>query len=60
MRFIQCLVFVASLFLVSACGGANRQDDSGVQDIQPGDQSIIQPPSTRSAAPAGQVEERNI
>lgn len=60
MKFIQCLVLVGCLFLLSACGGANKQEDSGVQDIQPGDPSIIQPPSARPSAPAGQVEERNI
>lgn len=46
--------------MLSGCGGSTRSaDDGAVQDIQPGDQSIIQPPS-RSPAQAETLEERSL
>lgn len=56
-----CLA-VPLLFVMSACGAsapAPAHDSGAVQDINPGDKSIIQPPAARNAG-GSQLEERNI
>ena len=55
-------LLVGAMLLLGGCGGAAvRESDPGVQDIQPGDASVIQAPAPSSpAAPSGRVEERNI
>lgn len=64
MNFFNCakksLLPVACLFLLSGCGAppAPVEDPGGVQDIQPGEKSVITPPS-HQAAPTG-IEERNL
>ncbi len=58
-RFFQCLVFVG-LLLLSACAGGNKQEDPGVEDIQPGDQSVIQSPSYQAPAKGDNIGEKNI
>lgn len=60
INFIRVFIFAGLLFL-SACAGSVKEEDPGVQDIQPGEKSVIQPPSPQSPAPQGrQIEERNI
>lgn len=51
------LVLACALYL-TACASGSVQEDPGVQDIQPGEQSVIQPPSHQ--APESQVREKNI
>lgn len=52
------ITFCACLFLLGGCGSAAR-DESGVQEIKPGEQSVIQPPATTQPAKGG-LEEKNI
>lgn len=59
LRFINFLIFGCMLFL-TACAGSVKEADPGVQDIQPGEQSVIQPPSSQPAQQGRQIEERNI
>ncbi len=47
---------------LAGCGAAETpvaREPAGVQDINPGDQSVIQPPA-RQAEQGSQLEERNI
>lgn len=60
IKLIKFFIFACLLFL-TACAASVKEEDSGtVQDIQPGERSIIQPPSSQPAQPARQIEERNI
>ena len=54
---------VALLFaFISACAGQNPEDNSpaDVQDIAPGEKSVIQPPARANNAGQIRLEERNI
>lgn len=59
-KFFQLLMLCAMLFM-SACASSNTADENGgVQDIQPGEESVIQPPASLPSDSARQIEERNI
>lgn len=64
MKFFDCakksLLPLACICLLAGCGASSTpvEEPGGVQDIQPGEKSVITPPS-RQAAPAG-IEERNL
>lgn len=45
---------------LAACAGAAAPDSQAVQDIQPGEKSVIQPPQTGGANAPARIEERNI
>lgn len=50
------------IFVLAGCGASTplpQGPSDGVQDINPGDKSIIQPPDANSAG-SSQLEERNI
>lgn len=54
--------FVLGLFL-AACGGPTQhveENTDGVQDIQPGQQSVIQPPSSTPAPDQSSIHEKDI
>lgn len=56
----NCILAVACVFMLAACGAQKSDPAPGeVQDIQPGDKSIIQPPSSAGSQGTG-IEERNI
>lgn len=62
MERLSCvkLVIFAGLLFLSACSASVKDENVGVQDIQPGERSVIQPPSTQPVEPGRQIEERNI
>ena len=47
------------LIFLLACGGPTQREDPGVQDIKPGEKSIIQPPEKSDPLP-NRIQERNI
>lgn len=58
----NCAFVLPLLFALAGCGApanAPQEQPTGVQDIQPGDKSIIQTPAT-SRGTDSQLEERNI
>lgn len=64
MKLFDCakksLLPLACLCLLAGCGASSTPVDEpgGVQDIQPGEQSVITPPNHQST-PAG-IEERSL
>lgn len=53
------LVFATVLFL-AGCASSTPEEPTGVQDIKPGEKSIIQPPSPNSQQQEKTLEERAI
>ena len=56
----KALLALVCCFLLGGCGGASTPppETGDVQDIQPGDPSVIQSP--RTTAPSNNIEERTI
>ena len=54
------LLCFAAIFLVSCAEKANQNEDGVVQDIQPGDQSVIQAPSAPDQGRSSRIEERDL
>lgn len=55
------IFFCLSALFLSSCADKNAQNGDGtVQDIQPGDQSVIQAPASQSPESNSRIQERNI
>lgn len=58
MRFL--FLGLPLFFALAACGAPEINSEGTVQDIQPGDQSVIQPPAATQPVQDNRLEERNI
>lgn len=54
------IFIIACMLFFNACASGTPQEDPGVQDIKPGETSVIQPPSSQPVETARPIEERNI
>lgn len=58
----NCCLVLPLVFVLTGCGApaqAPQTEPAGVQDIQPGEKSIIQAPAANRSG-SSQLEERNI
>lgn len=53
------IVPISCIFFLSACASGVKEADQDVQDIKPGEKSIIQPPSSKAPSQS-KIQEKNI
>ena len=56
----KLLLALLITFFITGCGNAQHEETGNVQDIKPGDKSVIQPPDNTRAAPASKLEEKPL
>lgn len=51
-------MLVICLFCIASC--AAKQNPDGVQDLKPGEKSVIQPPANQQTMQESRIQERNL